>query len=134
MVGRVADVAAYYSGSAVCIIPLLAGSGFKTKLIEALGYGKACVSTPIGAAGIDHLQEPPLIIEGEESKFAAAVISLLESDTLRRNYEQRAADYIRKFHSTNVIYGPILEYLKKTIGPTGDTSVAVRCLKAAGRD
>jgi glycosyltransferase involved in cell wall biosynthesis len=112
LVGQVADLTPFYRKSAVCVIPLLSGSGFKTKLIEALGFGKACVSTPTGAVGLAHLPEPPLIITEEESKFAAAVIALLKDGKLRKQYELLSAKYVQKFHSPDAIYNPILEYLQ----------------------
>jgi glycosyltransferase involved in cell wall biosynthesis len=111
LVGPVPDSTPFYQGSTVCIIPLLSGSGFKTKLIEALAFGKACVSTPVGAAGLPPLLEPPLIVVEEANQFAVAVSAFLKDDELRRTYELRSADYIQKFHSPNAVYSPILEYL-----------------------
>lgn len=113
-IGPVFDLVPFYRSSAVCVIPLLAGSGFKTKLIEALGFGKACVSTPVGAEGLAHLPEPPLVITEDEKEFAAAVIAFLTDHALRRKFEMRSVDYIQKFHNPNVIYNPILEYLNRS--------------------
>ncbi len=51
--GVVADLQPYYDSASVCIVPLLAGSGFKTKLIEALAHGCPVVATSVGAAGAE---------------------------------------------------------------------------------
>ncbi len=49
--GLVADLAERYQQAGVVISPLLAGSGLKIKLIEALGHGKAMVATGGDIAG-----------------------------------------------------------------------------------
>jgi glycosyltransferase involved in cell wall biosynthesis len=111
LVGRVEDLGEYYRRSAVCIVPLLSGSGFKTKLIEALAYGRACVSTPVGAVGVRQSDDEPLIIAGDAEEFGEAVLKLLSDERLRRDFECRACDYIDMFHSPRAIYSPILRYL-----------------------
>ena len=118
LAGMVEDLIPAYQTAAVCIVPLLSGSGFKTKLIEALGFGKACVSTSAGAAGLPR-SNPPLIVTDAADKFSRAVISLLKDAGLRREFESLAADYVRKFHDPEVVYGPILKYLDSRAEKTG---------------
>lgn len=114
LIGPVEDLSPFYRKSALCIIPLQSGSGFKTKLIEALAFGKACVSTPIGAAGVTHLKEPPVVITESINEFADATITFLKDSSVRLQYEQRAIDYIEQFHSPDSVYTPILESLKQS--------------------
>lgn len=51
--GFVEDIDLYFKGCDIFLNPLQDGGGIKTKLVEALGFGKACVSSGNGAIGID---------------------------------------------------------------------------------
>ncbi len=52
LTGWVDDIRPYLAQSAVCIVPLRVGSGTRLKIFEAMGMGKAIVSTTIGAEGL----------------------------------------------------------------------------------
>jgi hypothetical protein len=45
------DIRPYLGQSAVCIVLLCVGSGARLKIFEAMGIGKAIISTTIGAEG-----------------------------------------------------------------------------------
>ena len=51
--GRVADLAGVYARSRAVIAPLHEGTGLKIKVVEALGFGRALVSTPFAALGVE---------------------------------------------------------------------------------
>ena len=51
--GFVEDIDLYFKACDVFINPVVDGGGIKTKLVEALGFGKNCVSTKNGAIGVD---------------------------------------------------------------------------------
>ncbi len=58
--GFVEDISLYFKGTDLFINPVIDGGGIKTKLVEALGFGLACVSTKQGAIGV-----PPAITSGK---------------------------------------------------------------------
>jgi glycosyltransferase involved in cell wall biosynthesis len=51
--GFVNDITVYFKGATIFINPVIEGGGIKTKLVEALGYGTAAVSTTNGAIGVN---------------------------------------------------------------------------------
>lgn len=51
--GFVEDIDLFFKGCDIFLNPLQDGGGIKTKLVEALGFGKACVSSENGAIGIN---------------------------------------------------------------------------------
>jgi len=75
--GRVADPAAFLRSKAVVIAPLLAGSGMRIKVLEAMALGKPVVSTTIGAAGIDVENGADIVVADDADAFARAVVRLL---------------------------------------------------------
>jgi len=63
----------------VAIVPLLAGSGTRVKILEAWAAGTAVVSTTLGAEGLECRDGEHLILANGPEDFAQAVSSLLES-------------------------------------------------------
>lgn len=56
VVGEAEDLAPWYAGARVVVAPIFDGSGMKTKVAEALMFGKAVVGTPDAFAGYEALQ------------------------------------------------------------------------------
>lgn len=109
--GPVDSLTEEYSAAQVCVIPLLSGSGFKTKLIEALAYGKAIVSTCVGSQGIADDATCPVINADDPAEFARRLKSLLTNQDLKRSYSQRALDYVSLNLTPEHLYGPFLSLL-----------------------
>jgi glycosyltransferase involved in cell wall biosynthesis len=51
--GFVEDIDLYFKGCDIFLNPVQDGGGIKTKLVEALGFGKKCVSSTDGAVGVN---------------------------------------------------------------------------------
>jgi glycosyltransferase involved in cell wall biosynthesis len=67
----------------VVVVPLLAGSGTRFKVIEAWAAGRAVVSTSIGAEGLPARHGDNLLIADDQRSFADAVSRLLTSPDIR---------------------------------------------------
>ncbi len=93
--GFVPDVAPFYSQSAVVVAPLIAGSGIKGKVLQALAYGRPVVTTSVGAEGIAATENDGLFIRDEPEQMTECVSALL----LGRSYLQYripARDFIAR--------------------------------------
>lgn len=82
-IGYVDSLADFYNSCDVIVAPLLSGGGVKIKVVEALGFGKALVTTPIGAEGIPMEHNTHALIEMEPNRFAHAICELISSDDMR---------------------------------------------------
>src|SRR5581483_6831868 len=51
-VGYVEDLSVLYASALLCIAPLRSGAGTRLKVLEAMGQGRATVSTSLGSEGI----------------------------------------------------------------------------------
>ena len=97
LIGPVDDAVVAIAGAAAAVVPLLAGSGTRIKILEAWAAGTAVVSTSIGAEGLEYLSGENLMIADDPSGFSEAVMSLVESGDRRQaiglsgrtQYEQR---------------------------------------------
>jgi len=67
----------------VAIIPLLAGSGTRVKILEAWAAATPVVSTTFGAQGLDGSNETHLLLADEPRQFAGAITRLLTSQEVR---------------------------------------------------
>ena len=81
--GPVANAVEQLAAAKVIVIPLLAGSGTRFKLLEAWAAGRAVVSTTIGAEGLPARHEENLLIADDAETFAGAVSGLLMNSGLR---------------------------------------------------
>jgi len=75
LVGRV-ELDEFYGSVSVIVNPLLGGTGQKIKLIEALGYGKAVVTTSSGASGLEGSLEPTRVTT-QRAPMRSALLSIV---------------------------------------------------------
>jgi glycosyltransferase involved in cell wall biosynthesis len=93
--GPVVDAIAELARARVVVVPVLAGSGTRVKILEAWAAGRAVVSTRLGAEGLPARDGANIVLADEAREFADAVTALLESperrkavgDAGRRTYE-----------------------------------------------
>jgi glycosyltransferase involved in cell wall biosynthesis len=97
--GRVASLIPYYKHADVVVCPLRIGGGVKVKVLEALGFGKAIVSTSVGAQGVDLSTYKAVAVADEVTDFAENVVRLLMQAEERHIQEREALAYARTLPS-----------------------------------
>ena len=103
VIENVSDGKAFFQQHQVMVVPVLSGSGLRIKIIEGMAYGKAIVSTSIGAEGINYTHQKNILIANEPIDFASQVIALLKSDDKRKAMEKKAAEFShQEFDNLNV--------------------------------
>ena len=75
--GPVEDSLSVIAASRVAVVPLLAGSGTRLKIIEAWAAGVPVVSTVLGAEGLPAVHGQLILLADTPAEFAAHVSSLL---------------------------------------------------------
>ncbi len=83
VIPNVPDMRPFLERAAVCVVPLLSGSGTRIKIIEAWAMRKAVVSTRIGAEGLDAVDGEHLLLADTSDAFADKVVSLLRNPAKR---------------------------------------------------
>ena len=76
MKGRVKNATSYMRERQVMVVPLFSGGGMRVKIIEGMAMGKAVISTPIGAEGIDCTDGKDILLASTASAFAEHMVSL----------------------------------------------------------
>lgn len=84
--------------SSVVVIPLIEGHGIQTKLVEALCYGKAVVTTSaVSAPFHDLVNWREFVEEDDPDRYPSVITSLLEDESSREELERNAALYAQRF-------------------------------------
>jgi len=99
LVGRV-ELDEFYGSVSVIVNPLLGGTGQKIKLIEALGYGKAVVTTSSGASGLEGSGFNAFQVVDEPDMFAGHVVQLLEEPKLRQTMVDEGRAFCQSYNET----------------------------------
>ncbi len=97
--GRVASLIPFYKHADVVVCPLRIGGGVKVKVLEALGLGKAIVSTSVGAQGLDLSNHGAVAVADDLTDFAEHVVRFLVHPEERHKQEQEALAYARTLPS-----------------------------------
>lgn len=107
IIENVKDSSLFYQTHSIMLVPLLSGSGLRIKIIEGMAYGKAIVSTSVGAEGIQAVKGKDLIIADQPEEFSQAVIRLLKNEEERKQLECNA----RAFAENNFDNKKVVEKL-----------------------
>lgn len=81
---HVPEVDSWYASATVAIVPLFAGSGTRTKILEAWAHGVPVVSTTIGIEGI--VETSGAIVADTAASFASACHKLLNDTDAAKQF------------------------------------------------
>lgn len=80
----------FYSTYDIMLVPLWSGSGLRIKLVEGLAYGKAIITTSIGAEGIPYTNHKNMVVADSAASFTEAIVSLLKDQAQKQRLQQQA--------------------------------------------
>jgi glycosyltransferase involved in cell wall biosynthesis len=76
--GRVPEIMPYLNQAALFVAPLYQGGGIRIKVLEALAAGKAIVTTPLAAQGLNLVDGEQISIAESDPEFSECIIHLLK--------------------------------------------------------
>lgn len=88
------ELTRFYRTSRVAVVPLRFGAGVKGKVLEALHHGVPLVTTPIGAQGLDGLEEV-IVCSPEAEVLARRTAQLLTDDAAWVVESRKQRDYMQ---------------------------------------
>lgn len=115
LTGWVDDIRPYLAQSAVCIVPLRVGSGTRLKIFEAMGMGKAIVSTTIGAEGLPVRHGEELLLADSPDDFARSVVTLLGDAAERQRLGTAARELVETKYSWGSVAKEFAASLEKVV-------------------
>lgn len=97
--GKVPDVRPYIEKAMVYVAPVRAGTGFKTKIVEALCLGKSIVASSLALSGLWSYNDQALSVCDDPDEFAREVIKLLTDAAYRLQMEAHARKLYEQSYS-----------------------------------
>jgi len=90
MLGYVEDIRPVVGTARCAIVPLRVGGGTRLKILDAWAMGKAVVSTPLGAEGLQCRHGENILLAESPEAFADAIRRVLDDPNLRARLEHGA--------------------------------------------
>lgn len=109
--GYVPDLDALYRETRIVCCPMRNGGGTRVKLIEAAGYARPMVSTPVGAEGLDFEDGSEILLRDSDGDFAQACIALLQDDQTCDRLGTAARARMRKLYDARNIVDQIRQLI-----------------------
>jgi glycosyltransferase involved in cell wall biosynthesis len=99
--GEVPDVRPYLGQAELVVVPILAGSGTRFKVVEGLAMEKPMVSTAVGCEGIGVEHEHHLLVADTAADFASGIVRLFEDASLARSLGRAGRTFVEREYSWN---------------------------------
>ena len=98
--GRVSDkeLRARYARARVALVPLRAGAGVKSKVVEAMREGLPLATTTVGAQGLPEI-ERAIAVADDAAGLAEAAVNLLLNDALWTTRSAKQVEYAQAHFS-----------------------------------
>lgn len=111
--GQLTEIDQALRAAAVFVVPLIGGSGVKTKVLQAFAHHVPVVATADGLRGIPAVDDVHVLRAESDAELAAATVRILRDPDLGRALAQRAADAMRETFDSDVDRAT----LRKALGP-----------------
>jgi polysaccharide biosynthesis protein PslH len=114
--GEVENAQSFMITHGICIVPVVAGSGIRMKLIEAMSLGIPCVTTEIGVQGINVENHVHVEIANSPKDFAQAIVFMIQRwhETIKMG--TRGKKYMIEHHNLQNNTRELLAFYSKMRG------------------
>jgi len=113
VIGEVPDAKAFVAENDVAIVPLLAGSGIRIKIIESMAMGKTVITTRVGAEGILYNEDVNLIIAENKAKMVEAIRSINANPEIAVRIGQAARKLVEETYDNRKIIARLLMFYEQ---------------------
>ncbi len=112
IIDDVKDSSQFYSTYDIMLVPLWSGSGLRIKLVEGLAYGKAIITTSIGAEGIPYTSGKDLLIADSGAEFLKAILRVLSDNACKKQLQESARVLAEQHFDYKVIAARLIEFYR----------------------
>jgi len=112
IVGKTESAEKVYHQYSLMVVPLLSGSGMRIKMIEGMAYGKAIVSTGIGAEGIPVISGKNCLLADTPDDFAKTVIEILSDIEKKDALQNEARCFIEQNFENSILVKQLVGFYK----------------------
>ena len=113
VIGEVPDAKAFVAENDVAIVPLLAGSGIRIKIIESMAMGKTVITTRVGAEGILYKEDENIIIAENKAKMVEAIRSINANPEIAVRIGQAARKLVEETYDNRKLIARLLMFYEQ---------------------
>ena len=112
VIDNVENSSAFYHHYDIMLVPLWSGSGLRIKLVEGFAYGKAIITTTIGAEGIAYTNQKDVLIADTAKEFTAAIVTLLKNQQQKQTLQSNARLLAEGYFNYKTIAKDLVQFYK----------------------
>jgi len=113
--GEVNDAQTFINTHEIMLVPLLAGSGVRVKIIEGLAMGKPIITTSIGLEGINCTNGTDIMVADTPEDFQKAITYCIENPRFTKSLSENARRYALKEYDIHAITGRLVQFYEGLI-------------------
>jgi glycosyltransferase involved in cell wall biosynthesis len=115
IVGEVENAYDFMRSKGLMVVPLLSGGGMRVKIIEGMAFGKAIISTSIGAEGIDYVNNKNIIIADTPNEFVEAIGKCIKDKLFAESIGNDARMLVENKYNNKIISENLLGFYQRLI-------------------
>lgn len=109
------DLRTIYQSHAICLVPLLSGSGTRGRILEALSYGRPVVTSTKGVEGLEIERGEGVLVADAPDDFAKKIILLMENFNERKLISRCGFLKAKKYFNWSVVAKDLVEQWKNLL-------------------
>jgi len=115
LTGFVKDPSFYLRKAKIIVIPLRFCAGIQNKILEAMALGKAVITSPIAARGIEGKEGVHFLIAKDREDFIEKILELFSNSEKRKFIGKNAKELIKKKYTWQRIEEDLFSNISKII-------------------
>jgi glycosyltransferase involved in cell wall biosynthesis len=108
--GFIENLADEYAKAHVVVSPLRIGAGTQNKVLEALSMNQAVVCSNVGFKGLGISHNDGILMADNPAAFAESVISILQSQELRKKLGETGGNHVRNTFSWTAVSNKLIDH------------------------
>jgi glycosyltransferase involved in cell wall biosynthesis len=113
--GEVENALDFIKKYSVMIIPLLAGSGVRIKIIEGMAMGKPIITTAVGIDGIECEYGKDVMVANRPDEFYKTIVYCIENPDFLKQLAANGRNFAQRHYNIQSIIEALTDFYKKRI-------------------
>jgi len=109
----VRDAQAFIQSGKIVVVPLLAGSGMRIKILESLALQMPMVTTPLAAEGIQIENQKHLLLAQTPQEFSEAILHLVDHPQQREKIARAARSQVIKQYDNLSLGAQLVDFYQQ---------------------
>ena len=113
--GEVPSANEFMLAKDIMVVPILAGSGIRVKIIEGMALGKVVITTSIGAEGLDVENGKNILIANTPEEFVAAIEKCVKTPDVCAIIGENARNFVSLYHNNELITNKLIDFYRSLL-------------------